>query len=162
AGAGGAVPHGGAGGGGAVRGLPRGAHLGAGAGRAAVGRGGGGGGAGRGGHRGGGGPPPAPPPPLPRARGGGGAGGAGRGALRADEVTRGLTQHRERAYGVSVRVAQVDEARGVLRRYEPERRLLTLSELLPPRSRNFQLAQQVGLLSASADVGRWADDKGLT
>ncbi|MCI0569747.1 MAG: short-chain fatty acyl-CoA regulator family protein [Myxococcaceae bacterium] len=82
--------------------------------------------------------------------------------LHADELTRGLTQHLERAHGVQVRVAQVEQTRGVLRRYEPERHLLTLSELLPPRSRNFQLAQQVALLSPHADVGRWMADKGLT
>ena len=32
-----------------------------------------------------------------------------------------------------------------MRRYDPERKLLSLSELLPPRSRRFQLAHQIGL-----------------
>jgi predicted transcriptional regulator/transcriptional regulator with XRE-family HTH domain len=82
--------------------------------------------------------------------------------LSAEDLTRGLTAHLEADYGVRVRVVQLEEARGVLRRFEPERRLLTLSEQLPPRSRNFQLAQQIGLLSPHADVERWVEDKGLT
>lgn len=82
--------------------------------------------------------------------------------LVPEALSEGLTVHLERAYGVRVRVVGAEAAGGVLRRYEPERRLLTLSDALPVRSRAFQLAVQVGLLSPVADVGRWVEDRGLT
>lgn len=41
---------------------------------------------------------------------------------------------------------------GAVRRYDRERKLLTLSEVLAPRSRNFQLAHLVGLLSQSGVI----------
>jgi predicted transcriptional regulator/transcriptional regulator with XRE-family HTH domain len=37
---------------------------------------------------------------------------------------------------------------GAVRRFDPQRRTLALSELLPPSSRNFQLAHQIGFLAA--------------
>src|SRR5207237_4709581 len=37
---------------------------------------------------------------------------------------------------------------GAVRRFDRDRRTLTLSELLPPSSRNFQLAHQIGFLGA--------------
>src|ERR1051325_2364651 len=37
--------------------------------------------------------------------------------------------------------------RGVLRRYDPDRKTLTLSELLPTRSRTFQLAHQIAIVT---------------
>jgi predicted transcriptional regulator len=39
-----------------------------------------------------------------------------------------------------------------VRRYDPEQRELSLSEVLPPWSRHFQLAHQIGLLDAAADI----------
>lgn len=47
--------------------------------------------------------------------------------------------------GVQVRLAPV-EAGQAMRTYDPVRKCLTISEVLPPRSRRFQLAHQVGLL----------------
>ena len=50
-----------------------------------------------------------------------------------------------------------------MRRYEPERKTLSLSELLPPRSRRFQLAHQVGLIAVSDVIDRLLkDEEGLT
>jgi predicted transcriptional regulator/transcriptional regulator with XRE-family HTH domain len=82
--------------------------------------------------------------------------------LEPDALAAGLAAHLERAHGVEVRVVQVDQARGVLRRYEPERRRLTLSEQLAPRSRAFQLAVQAALLSEDADLGRWTQERHLS
>lgn len=67
--------------------------------------------------------------------------------LDDDDLFRGLVSHLERAYGVHVRIARWGEQRGTLRRYDPDRKLVTLSELLPTRSRSFHLAHQLALLS---------------
>ena len=54
-----------------------------------------------------------------------------------------------------------------MRWYDPARKRLYVSEILPPRSRNFQLAHQIGLLTlrattSSAIVAHIApDDAGL-
>ena len=53
------------------------------------------------------------------------------------------------ARGIQVRIHRVSEAPGLLRRFDPERRTLSLSELLPQRSRTFQLAHQLALLDHS-------------
>ncbi len=58
-----------------------------------------------------------------------------------------LARHLEGAHGVRVRVATVGEMGGAVRRYDPARRELLLSEALRRGSRNFQLASQVGLLA---------------
>jgi predicted transcriptional regulator len=52
--------------------------------------------------------------------------------------------------------------RGALRRFDPERKLLSLSEVLRRGSRNFQLAYQIGLLTQGAIIDRIADDPLLT
>jgi predicted transcriptional regulator len=49
-----------------------------------------------------------------------------------------------------------------VRRYDPNSKLLTLSEELPPRSRNFQLTHQVGLLTQGAVLDRIARDENVT
>jgi len=61
----------------------------------------------------------------------------------------GLQRHLAEAYGVSVRVVPTAGPSAPVRRFDPERRVLTLSEVLPPRSRHFQLAYQVGLVGHS-------------
>lgn len=52
-----------------------------------------------------------------------------------------LSEHK-----VKVRIAPHDELSGVLRRYDERKRTIVLSELLPTRSRKFQLAHQIALL----------------
>jgi hypothetical protein len=68
-------------------------------------------------------------------------------ALDPEGMFPALARHLERAHGVRVRVATVREMRGAVRRYDPARRELLLSEVLRRGSRNFQLASQVGLLA---------------
>jgi predicted transcriptional regulator len=53
------------------------------------------------------------------------------------------------ARGIQVRIHRMSEGPGLLRRFDPERHLLSLSELLPQRSRTFQLAHQLALLEHS-------------
>jgi len=69
-------------------------------------------------------------------------------ALEVDHPYPGLAAAAE-ARGIQVRIHRVSEAPGLLRRFDPERRILSLSELLPQRSRTFQLAHQLALLDHS-------------
>ena len=64
--------------------------------------------------------------------------------------------------GVSVRIHRSEEAPGILRRYDPEARTLSLSELLPVRSRTFQLAHQWALLALGDTLDRLTEDPFLT
>lgn len=66
------------------------------------------------------------------------------------ELGPGLARTLRRLHGIEVRVLDLREAGQAVRRYDPHTRALLLSELLPPRSRNFQLALQLGLLSHGA------------
>ncbi|WP_243317467.1 helix-turn-helix domain-containing protein [Geothrix paludis] len=61
------------------------------------------------------------------------------------------------ARNVQIRIHRVSEGPGLLRRYDPDRRILSLSELLPQRSRTFQLAHQLALLDHGDLLDRLAD-----
>jgi predicted transcriptional regulator/transcriptional regulator with XRE-family HTH domain len=63
-----------------------------------------------------------------------------------NDLGRALVAYLEERLGVDVEIARASSDTAVLRRYEPRRKRLVVSELLPPRSRNFQLAHQIGLL----------------
>ncbi len=67
--------------------------------------------------------------------------------LSLDSLHGDLLRYLREQLMVDVRFSRVGQDPGTMKRYDPERRELTLSELLPPRSRNFQLAHQIGLLS---------------
>ncbi len=64
--------------------------------------------------------------------------------------------------GVSVRMVRTSEMEGAVRRYDPEARILYLSEVLRRGSRNFQLAYQIGLLGQAPVLDRFAADPHLT
>jgi predicted transcriptional regulator/DNA-binding XRE family transcriptional regulator len=81
--------------------------------------------------------------------------------LETDNLQQGIARHLARAHGVEVAIVRSTEGRGTLRRYDPERKILHLSELLPTRSRTFQMAHQLGLLDARAALDRLADDEHL-
>ena len=66
-------------------------------------------------------------------------------ALEQEWLLPGLVKAFE-ARGVVVKVLRPQELPGQLRRFDPERKRLLLSELLPLRSRAFQLAHQWALL----------------
>ncbi len=51
-------------------------------------------------------------------------------------------------HGITVVLTPVGRNKSTVRRYDPDRKLLELSEVLPPWSRHFQLAHQIGLLAA--------------
>jgi predicted transcriptional regulator/DNA-binding XRE family transcriptional regulator len=73
--------------------------------------------------------------------------------LRGDEnlapgdLHRYLARHLTESLGVEVRVVPAHASKGAVRRYDPETRRLFLSEMISVRSRIFQLAHQIGLLT---------------
>jgi predicted transcriptional regulator/DNA-binding XRE family transcriptional regulator len=85
-----------------------------------------------------------------------------KGKLEPEELNASLVRYLEKHHGVQVRIARGGAERDVLRRFEPDRKLLTLSELLPTRSRTFQLAHQVALLAMHPRIDRIVADAHLT
>jgi predicted transcriptional regulator/transcriptional regulator with XRE-family HTH domain len=71
-----------------------------------------------------------------------------------EELFARLTRYLKTAHGVRVRIVTHAEIRGAVRRFDPEKREVLLSEVLRRGSRNFQLAAQIGLLRC----GRVLDD----
>jgi predicted transcriptional regulator len=82
--------------------------------------------------------------------------------LDGDDLFGRLARHLREAHGVRVRVLTVGEMRGAMRRFDPERRELHLSELLRRGSRNFQLAAQIGLLGCAEILDQLTLDPKLT
>ncbi len=79
-----------------------------------------------------------------------------RARLESEELYTGLIRYLDKQHGVLVRMARGGAERGVLRRFDAEKRILTLSELLPTRSRTFQLAHQIALLTQRPkSTGSW-------
>ena len=73
--------------------------------------------------------------------------------LNLSDVSPGLVRHLEKAFGIDVVITSGEEGR-IVRRYDPQSKTLYLSEILPPRTRNFQLAHQIGLLAAGPVFSR--------
>jgi predicted transcriptional regulator len=82
--------------------------------------------------------------------------------LDAEEISPGLIRWLEKQHGVHVRLARGGVERGVLRRFDPEKKILTLSELLPTRARTFQLAHQLALLGHRGAIERILANSALT
>jgi len=82
--------------------------------------------------------------------------------LDAEELYAGLVRWLDKEHGVHVRLARGGAERGILRRYDVEKKVLTLSELLPTRSRTFQLAHQIALLTKRQALDRIVGDGRLT
>src|ERR1019366_9431174 len=82
--------------------------------------------------------------------------------LDPEELYPGLIRYLDKQHGVHVRIARGEAERGILRRFEVEKKILTLSELLPTRSRTFQLAHQIALLAGHAGIDRLLADAHLT
>jgi len=97
---------------------------------------------------------------FPELEGGAEALWAGAG-LDQENLYAGLVACLERL-GVSVRVLRTAEMQGAVRRYDPERRVLALSEVLRRGSRNFALAYQLGVLTQEAVIERIVAEPLLT
>jgi predicted transcriptional regulator len=63
---------------------------------------------------------------------------------------------------VKVRIARAHAGETTLRRFDPEKKVLSVSELLPTRSRKMQLACQIGLLSLRSVLDRLTSNPFLT
>jgi predicted transcriptional regulator/transcriptional regulator with XRE-family HTH domain len=84
------------------------------------------------------------------------------GKLDTEDLFGALAQYLEKRAKVRVRVVTVNEMPAAVRRYDPERRELLISEVLRRGSRNFQLAHQVGLLTCSDTLTLMSRDPSLT
>jgi predicted transcriptional regulator/DNA-binding XRE family transcriptional regulator len=73
---------------------------------------------------------------------------ARRAALDRADRYRSMVDYLRARHKIEVLLTPVSRDRGAVRRFDPERRTLSLSELLPPWSRQFQVAHQIGLLEA--------------
>jgi len=82
--------------------------------------------------------------------------------LDGEELYPKLVRFLEKEHQVQVRIARGGTERGTLRRFDPAANVLTLSELLPTRSRQFQLAHQIGLISQRAALDALVGDPILT
>ncbi|HYC61896.1 MAG TPA: short-chain fatty acyl-CoA regulator family protein [Thermoanaerobaculia bacterium] len=77
-----------------------------------------------------------------------------RASLDRSDMYRSIAAHLRARHGVEVVLTPVVRDRGLIRRYDPESRTLHLSEVLPPWSRQFQVAHQLGLLEAGGAIDR--------
>jgi predicted transcriptional regulator/DNA-binding XRE family transcriptional regulator len=80
------------------------------------------------------------------------------------DMYRSLVNYLSERHGIQVELTPVGRDGGAIRRYDPERKLLSLSEVLPPWSRNFQLAHQIGLVEVRDAIQSILDrsEKNLT
>jgi len=83
-----------------------------------------------------------------------------RGKLSTDEIYQGLVRFLQNELGISVQIARSEKARETLRRFDPDHKTLSLSELLPTRSRSFQLAYQIGMLTQRSVIDALVDRDG--
>jgi hypothetical protein len=84
-----------------------------------------------------------------------------RAGLSIPNIYDGLVHYLKEVEGVEVRIETVGAMRGAVRRYDPDRRLLTLSEVLRRGSRNFHVAHQLGLLTQRPIIDRVVRDSQL-
>ena len=82
--------------------------------------------------------------------------------LDAGDIAERLTAYLKSHCGVTVRLEKANAMDRAIRRYDPAKCELTLSEVLRRGSRNFQLAYQIGLLTQSDALDAIASDPLLT
>lgn len=82
--------------------------------------------------------------------------------LDPSDLYPGLVAYLRAEMMVDVRTTRFGEGGGVLRRFDPAARVLELSETLPPRSRNFQLAHVAALLTADGKLDAIVRNAGLS
>jgi predicted transcriptional regulator/transcriptional regulator with XRE-family HTH domain len=84
---------------------------------------------------------------------------AARARLNRTDLYRSMVDWLRSRHGIEVLLAPVGRERGAVRRYDPQKRTVWLSEVLPPWSRQFQVAHQVGVIEAApiidALLARW-------
>ena len=83
------------------------------------------------------------------------------GKLESEDLFGSMAGYLQSKHGVKVDVRKVGEMGSLVRQFDPERRELTISEVLRRGSRNFQLAHQIGLLDCSGVIDRVAREPEL-
>ena len=78
--------------------------------------------------------------------------------LAYGDVYAGLVRHLHDSFGVRVKIVPFNESRATVRRYDDSDRTVLLSEVLPQSSRNFQLANQIGLLQFRATIDSYFEN----
>ena len=82
--------------------------------------------------------------------------------LSGERLFEGLARILDEAHGVRVQLESPLELPGVLRRYDPVERVLHLAETLPPCSRHFHMAWQIGALELMPTFDRVLEDPHLS
>lgn len=82
--------------------------------------------------------------------------------LSLDDRFAGLSRHALKAHGIEVRMVRPVALGGALRRYDPSTKVLSLSEILPTRTRSFEVAHQLALIQERATLDRAADHSRLS
>jgi predicted transcriptional regulator len=82
--------------------------------------------------------------------------------LNATSLFSGLVDYLRRRSGVEVRIEPIGRMNSAIRMYDPDRRILSLSEGLRRGRRNFQLAYQIGLLTQEHIIDRIVANPVLT
>jgi len=82
--------------------------------------------------------------------------------LAGRELEPGLAGFLEGELGVRLAVETSARASGLVRRYDPDRKMLVVSEVLPRPSRAFQLAHQIGLLTLRPQLDELVRSRTLT
>jgi predicted transcriptional regulator/transcriptional regulator with XRE-family HTH domain len=82
--------------------------------------------------------------------------------LNSDFMFTGMVEYLRRAADVKVRVEPASRMQSAVRSYDPERKVLLLSEGLRRGSRNFQLASQVALITQGHIIDRIVSEASLT
>jgi hypothetical protein len=84
------------------------------------------------------------------------------GSLEPTNLYGCLAGYLERTHGVRVQIGHVGAMKGAVRRFDPERKVLAISEVLRRGSRNFHLAFQIGLLTQGGAIDKYARDPALS
>lgn len=74
------------------------------------------------------------------------------GTIERGDAYGSMRRYLRDAHGIETILMPVSRDRGAVRRFDPQQRVLALSEVLAPWSRNFQLAHQIGLLAAMEPI----------
>ncbi len=82
--------------------------------------------------------------------------------LDPNELSNGLIRYVEEVLRVDVRIVRASAEARAVRRYDPDHKVLFLSEVLRPRSRIFQLAHQIALITQARTLDKLTRDPVLT
>lgn len=82
--------------------------------------------------------------------------------IEAHDLYGGLCRYLESELGIRVEIVKASRDDSTVRRFDPERNVLMLSEVLEPHTVLFQLAHQIGLLGQTKLLDRLTDNRRLT